>query len=464
MNNSGSSAKGTEQYPVYCALWPLQAMRLLDEKAVDPEVWTDIRDKIDSTPKWKQTRVAVIDTSVAIAHPCLQKSINSELMLDLVSEKWGAFPFAKNTELPDLGLSDSERLVEGNAPAERLLRRLEQRLKPGMSSKNGGLTAEEGWKFSTHGTAIVGLIGGRPCFVAHQPLATSKPVDLPLPFSGVDPFCEIVPIATGFDADPQQLILALLYADMIRADIVVIPRDFPDPRHQTKVASDIREPIKLGKALEHLLKALSEYVPVVCAAGNDGAEKAIYPASLAAEADGIIAVGAVNSKGYTAGYSNFGPQIDVYAPSSDSERFDAEEIRLDDQDRDYDKDLKVPTGNVVDYFSSLNVISTDVPGRYGYNGSRFAVPDINKAVRDYGALFCRFGGTSASAALVSGFISLGMTAGICNKGDGGAAVKHWLLQRCRRTKAGLSVPVWKDQDPWLPPPEPSLDLSSAPKL
>jgi serine protease len=62
--------------------------------------------------------------------------------------------------------------------------------------------------------------------------------------------------------------------------------------------------------------AYGKNVTVVAASGNGGTGAVGYPAAYAA----TIAVGAVDHLGARAGYSNFGPEIDVVAPGGDTYR------------------------------------------------------------------------------------------------------------------------------------------------
>lgn len=82
--------------------------------------------------------------------------------------------------------------------------------------------------FSTHGTCVAGLVGARPALAQLQ-LPTGDIATLPLPYTGVDPMCEIVQISTNFDPDPETLLLAFLYTELIGADVVLMPRTIPDP-------------------------------------------------------------------------------------------------------------------------------------------------------------------------------------------------------------------------------------------
>jgi subtilisin family serine protease len=476
-----------ELYSPYCALWPLQAMYIVNKDANGSVVWTKTKQRIKKAKSFVPTRVAIIDTSVAINHPNLSDAIDRNRTVDFFSTRLGAFPYVggrredgESAKLPDLRLSkaSAEDVAKGNDLAEKLLKELIERLQPGADAIRYVLPAT-GWRFSTHGTAIAGLVGARPVTFPHVPLGNADAVMMELPFAGADPFCEMVPISTNFDPDPEQFILAFLYAELINADVVVVPRDLPDPRPEAGRSSDVggnghsqeaSSNLSAAEAdpwesLERLIEAVSRNRPIVCAGGNDGEDNVIYPARLAGRDNGVIAVGAVNAKGYTAGYSNYGDELTVMAPSNDAERFDVSEVRLDIQDADFDKEMKLRERTLSDNFSHLDVISTDVPGRFGYNGSRFAEPFIRKdkvdAIRDYGSIYCRFGGTSAAAALVGGFISLGITSGALARRSPGDDVRRWLLGKSKPSKTGtvgVPIPVWEDSPshPDLPPPEPKL--------
>jgi len=65
-------------------------------------------------------------------------------------------------------------------------------------------------------------------------------------------------------------------------------------------------------------RAVTAGVTVVAAAGNDGAGKISFPASL----PNVIGVGAVDGRKIKAPYSNFGPELSVVAPGGDIRRDD----------------------------------------------------------------------------------------------------------------------------------------------
>lgn len=424
---------GTETYANYDALWHLKAMGVLDKNNA-PTGWT--------TTAAKPTRVAIIDTSVAATHPNLVDAINPTLSLDLYSARLGSFPFLNATDtLGDLKLNARTTLVSDMPHSSRLLTEFIDRLSAGQDAHYNGIRPMASPMFSTHGTCVAGLVGARPT-IAQKKTHDGRVVDLPLPYVGVDHSCEIVQISTNFDPDPDQLILAFLYAHLISADVILLPRTIPDPlrmtpeisgiamgdatlQHLTQRVAQSDDTLEKWEELASLIVAVSMHCPVVCAAGNANEADGIYPANLATNHNGIISVGAVNAKGYVSGFSNT-DSTTVVAPSNDAELFDRTEVRLDEQRHDYDP-RGVPATNCNDKYSHFDIITTDVPGPGGYSGSAVShVATTDEPMVEFGSYFCRFGGTSASSALVCGFISLGMSTGVLTDRDGPGA-KAWLI-------------------------------------
>ncbi|TYC51320.1 S8 family serine peptidase [Rhodobacterales bacterium] len=501
-----STGDGRQVYSRYAALWPLVSMGLVGAEdggtgadgGLDFELWKSIAD--DAKP----VRVAIIDTSVAIEHPnlnghrtdCRQQPegsdgcdtvIDCSRAIDFGSARLGSFPYygaqrtiaqllsrqrddnwpaSGDVPLPDLDYGCDFDLPESCMLTADLFDALKARLSPGEKALHDTVLPATDPRFSTHGTAIAGLVGARPARVRLASAETRGRTGLP--FSGANPFCSLIPISTSFDPDPEQLILALLYASLAGADVILIPRDFPDPfrtppllEEELRLASE-RVSISnrektLWNELHTLTLALSRHIPIVCAAGNSGDENIIYPANLAAEDNGIICVGAANSNGRIAGYSSRGDAITVFAPSSDGERLDREETRLDLQNPGYPLfPDRIRTANDANEnaFSHRDVISTDIPGRFGYNGSDPVDPYERTGtrhgallLRDFGSFYCRFGGTSAASALAAGFLSLGITADKIRCGRGtaaGIAAKAWLLENTRQLDGGQeNVLFWK---------------------
>ena len=428
-------------YPAHDALWHLVMMGVLTPDHA-PRGW-------DIPAPERPTRVALIDTSVADGHPNLDPALNRDFAFDLFSTRLGAFPWRPEGEaLDDLRLGDSGAVVAGLPHCTSLLVALKARLRPGRMPRIGRVRPATGASFSAHGTAAAGLIAARPArasvLEAHLPGATDG--EIALPYMGVDPTAELVPISTNFDPDPEALILAFLFADLVGADVIVLPRILPDPLRTVPelpdhdiagtAFADAVAPSPLGQLqwemwdeLAQLIVNVSRRRPVVCAAGNSNEEFGIYPANLAADDNGVIAVGAVNARGWPCSYSP-ASGLTIWAPSSDGERFDRAEIRLDVRRHDYDP-TGVPDENANHRFSPFSLIATDVPGRGGYATSPFPGPEPGDGLREYGSYYCRFGGTSGAAALVGGFLSLGMSLGHWSRGAGGIAAKDWLLAQSK---------------------------------
>ena len=344
---------------------------------------------------------------------------------------------------------------------------------------------------------MAGLIGARPRGPSEVRLVSAfhiaddqqpvpeHPEAVGFPYAGVDPFCEIVPISTSFDPDPEQLVLALLYAWLIDADVIVLARDFADPR-RTIDRPDLsdeeilrsypvefsEQELALWDALRELTLTLSRKVPVVCAAGNGSDEPLMYPASLATEEEenGIIAVGARAATGQRAGYSSIGDEpgaVTLYAPSGDGERLDGRLQRLDSADagfRPSDHSALYVSKLGVQYsadgsgrpdgpsiFATQEIVSTDVPGPAGYNSSAYGRPTGMGGILDYRSYYCHFSGTSAACAIAAGALSLAISAGIMPRDPLGSRSAAWLAARSQTTRWALPIfpgTPWRAQHDW----------------
>jgi Subtilase family len=428
-----------DDYPLYDALWHLSAIGLLDagRNAV-----------LAAKPQQKAVRVAIIDTSIAAEHPCLADAIDRERSCDFGSTRLGAFPFA------DAGTADPEKrrlasgILSANSPGYEampavaaLSAELSARVQPGQPALLGIEPAVSAL-FSNHGTAIAGLVAARPTVVKRRvPAALGSAemdlIDQPLPYMGANPHASIISISTSFDPDPEQMILALLHAELSGADVILLARDIADPRRSVPQRPDIIQSIAqvwpdarglaLWDELHSLIIAMSKRIPVICAGGNGNEQGCVYPANCAAPENGVVSVGSVNARGYLTAYSATGATL--HAPSSDGERHDSAEIRRDPRaPEDGQPALREGTS----HFSHLNIIATDVPGRGGYSGSRYANASLPKdVIREIGSYFCTFGGTSAAAAITAGFLSGAIGAGElvlpAARSERGAAAKRWLL-------------------------------------
>ena len=462
----GAPGPGFGFYPSYHALWHLKEIGVVrDLTSFESSAW-DLAEarRAEGAPP---TRVALVDVSVAYAHPNLEHAIAKELMIDFFSSRLGTFP----KPAPDDGrlkaflsqASEKKKLVPAGAVADLFDELCSEFLGEYRRAREANwsdplhVAPATSPTFSAHGTAMAGLIGARPrgpsevrTVSAFHIADDGQPVPEPpeavgFPYVGVDPFCEIVPISTSFDPDPEQLILALLYAWLIDADVVVLARDLADPlrtvdRPDVSDADILRSyPVEfsarelaLWADLRELTLALSREVPVVCAAGNGSDEPLLYPASLASEeGNGIIAVGARAATGQRAGYSSTGDEpggVTVYAPSGDGERLDDRLQRLDSADagfRPSDHSALYVSQLGVQYaadgrgraegpsaFATQEIVSTDVPGSAGYNTSAFGRPTGMGGILDYRSYYCHFSGTSAACAITAGALSLAISAGI----------------------------------------------------
>lgn len=438
---SATQSGHSPTYPAYDSLWHLVTMGVLTPEHL-PNEWEP------TPPSPRATRVAMIDTSVAYDHPNLKDAVNLNLALDLFSARLGSFPgYPADAGLGDLHLGDSTMVAQGLPHCASLLADLTARLFAGQPVSYKGIAPATSQVFSAHGTAMAGLIGARPVAPAGEVTTPPDAAQLVLPYCGVDPLCDVVPISTNFDTDPEALILAFLYADLIEADVIVLPRVIPDPSRTVPELSSYLADDSTGTSLtdavahcpistaereqwEELLELIvriSLRRPVVCAAGNANEEYGVYPANFASDENGIISVGAINAKGWNCSYSPT-RNLTVWAPSTDAERVDRAEVRQDQRRFDYDAET-APVPNVNDRYSYYDLIATDVPGMGGYATSPFPGTDLpaDGRLREFGSYYCRFGGTSGASALVAGFVSLAFSTGRLSRGCGGVEAKAWLL-------------------------------------
>ena len=462
------TARGRGDYTAFHALWHLAEMGVVgDLQAFASEGWDLAAGRLQGKDQ-RRTRVAMIDTSVAAGHPNLVGAIDADLALDLFSSPLGV-PGAHSAFGEILG--DDNRALPEDFPdgAAQLWAKLQDHLRFGPSQAHASpVRAANAPNFSAHGTAMAGLIGARPVACQTEALAPVRVFDpttgtysaLPMgqsvafAYAGVDPFCEIVPISTNFDPEPEQLIVALLYAALIDADVIVLARDFPAPASLAPGAEPgpdavsralgvgiTADELERWTVLEALTLALSKRVPIVCAAGNGAQQQIMYPGSLAAEDNGIISVGARTASGQPASYSPVTDHVTVYAPSGDGERLDRDMQRLDVQGagfnpNDHSQFYRGGLGSFGDPSNTAgagrgthapqDLISTDVPGRAGYNSSPNAqIFGHNGAILDYRSAYCRFSGTSGAVALTGGLLSLALSAGRLTKGGAefGASAK-----------------------------------------
>ncbi|MGO7970292.1 S8 family serine peptidase [Rhizobium leguminosarum] len=443
------------------------AARALPDPLITGTVW----DAIASAGPLRPARVALIDVGVSPDHPNLATRLDREASIDLTTHRYGArvleildtttsfdreerhafFAGLNIAPLGNIGLSNDDRdylsdLVAEYAASEGVLRRL--------------YNPES--LFASHGTCCAGLIVGEPAVVAEEGTPSLPPEGAfygngdelrtsgnrnVIPYFGVDPFSRLISIRTSFEDDVRQFIAAFLYAYHQKADVIVLPRGLPDPKRsivdpknelkadlelwknqdaanlftriavadqggpelEPKAAQKGSNPDRPWHVLKQLILAISRHIPIVCAAGNSGESQLIYPASLAADNNGIIAVGAVTVEGFRSGYSNYGEGLTVVSPSDDGEVFNRHQLRLDRlspfaAQHDYSA---FRTREY--YYSHFSLLTTDLPGIFGYNqGSDpwSAIVPFGTNPGIGGGYYTPFGGTSGASAQVGGLCAL----------------------------------------------------------
>ncbi|MEM8662874.1 MAG: S8/S53 family peptidase, partial [Pseudomonadota bacterium] len=396
----------------------------------------EVKDTVWDGLREEPARIALIDTGVS-DHPNLVGRLRKDLAIDFgtdlggavyrgndpwqtVLQRWGSTdaPPADadrparepRGRLPKLHTAaDFDSLLKdlnvhlGSARHKALVETLIERTAKGVTIRD--IDAQD-QRYPSHGTATAGLLVATPTFTADGEFEPGT-----LPLFGVDPYSELVPIATSFEPEPIQLILALLYAYVIGADVIHMPRGTENPGRAPR--DEPREnfvPTRYGShaegwtMFEAVMIAVSRRIPVVCAAGNQGDDRLTYPASLAADDNGIVAVGAVSALGRRSGYASYGDGLTLVAPSNDSAVYNKHQIRLDPNARGalthrWTIHSRL-AGRYVEY-SHLAPLSIDVPGARGYRGGVGATVPGNRA-----ADFTLFGGTSAASAIVAGVAAL----------------------------------------------------------
>ena len=460
-------AHDDKPYPPYYYLWHLCVLGVLRAERVDgspcPEIVGTLWDDLDAdrgSDAHHATTISMIDVGVGHNHPNLVQ-VDMDRAIDLVTHRYGA---RRRPVVADGDLHPEERLpffqklsIEGldlrpfSMDEQAALTSFVDKLQKSKGVVRMTETLDAA--LPSHGTAVAGLAVGDPGLVFMEDGRIVEPVSLQdfvkerpkgrslsirdnvVPYVGVDPFSKLVPIKTSFDADPRPLIAALLYAYQIGSDVILLPRDIPDP---TRGILPVKEELSSQKPeidsaseatsrdesatrrdwtiLEKLLISVSKEIPIVCAAGNSGESQLIYPACLAGEKEpdgkepnGIIAVGAVNADGCRAGYSNYGRGLTVVAPSNDGEIYNRHQARIDwgnpaTKLHQYGlgSHQKIP-------YSHYTIATTDLPGAWGYaDGSVPYVanlpPENNPGFA--GGYYTGFGGTSAAAGLTAGVVAL----------------------------------------------------------
>ncbi|MCK0140562.1 S8 family serine peptidase [Aliiroseovarius sp. F47248L] len=424
----------------YYYLWHLVSLGVLTpddtQTGFSDTLWDTLAAKAEAMP----STVVLIDVGCSFAHPNLKDRVDPSRSLDFTGTPYGArLATDKDEERKNFaGLSIDGLHLDGLEADERAMF---DEVVQHLAESTGELRAhgDTEAKFASHGTAVSGLIVGGPencCGKDHEP---SKGV---IPYFGVDPFSHLISLRTGFDNDPLQFIAALLYAWHQKPDVIVMPRGLPDPEASivtpkddfkaelqswaNREAADLLHRIAMlaekasphdptapqvsetGRHLWRVVRALfiaiSKHVPIVCAAGNEGESQLLFPANLANRENGVIAVGAVSGQGYRSGYSNYGDGLTLVAPSDDMEVFNRHQLRETPKQLDKIGYLKPDSAMAVPY-SRKGLLSTDIPGSFGYDGAGDDDHDLPADVAQSG-FYTQFGGTSGASALVGGVIAL----------------------------------------------------------
>lgn len=460
-------------YPSYHALWHLERMKIVDDlvsfRSAPWRLAANCLDKIGDC-KTTPTRVALIDTQVEHTHPNLRDAVDQVLMLDLTAGPLGYHTVKFDCLGTTLQADRIALMQKAASAAPHATTDLTKRLFEHIGSQDAGRKGVDEKPASAHGTAMAGLIGARPASaMAHRPGSLSpelKPagtIPVELPYIGVDPFCEIVPIVTNTAPDPIQTKLALAYAELIEADIIVFSATLSDPTKRVTGYGDLHDPsgntgtsdpepghttvvdsakgllqdagakiadvpselLPEWEDLERQFVDLSMRIPILCAAGNSDDGLLSYPARLWTKENGIVAVGARTSWNLRASYSagdRDGMQVTVFSYSGDSEELDRgtdgkNSIRLDPYAAAFGPDA-IKFLEIYDVTETNNnkavedLISTDLPGPGGYNPSDIMKDKANSdAIYDIPSYYCRFSGTSGATAVLAGLLSLMAAAG-----------------------------------------------------
>ncbi len=457
--------QGFEFYDWYHYLWHLIAIGAVrakpggadpddapeyDEEAryeIEPDAWTLLNLPDGVLPGTGET-IAMIDTGVNDKHPNLAPGIKASV--DFAVHPFGAVYAAEppitdaspallaqaNVAQPmNRGLEDplTASLVSTatwnwakgflNAEGDRLIDRLSSGL--GVRHHDAQRSRQ---RYSGHGTACAGLMVGHPAAEdggdGDGGGDSELPDSGPVPYWGVAPGAEILPIVVSAEPTAQQLIFAFLYARDQGVSVIHFPREAADPKRANRYHSDLEEsrydsdPDRqlAWDVFEKILEEVSNEIPVVCAAGNNGYDHLIYPASKADDNNGIISVAGVTYLARRSSYSNYCAEaadckVTIATPSDDEEMYNRHEIRLDREapgwrDHNFMLHLAANPGLEVAY-APQGLLTTDVPGPRGYtDGVLEGLSTEEQENDDRSALYTLFGGTSGASAIMAGAVAL----------------------------------------------------------
>lgn len=401
----------------YRAFWHLEAVGVLDAVRATDGSFSDYRSEVwEMLANAPESLVALIDTGVSDDHPYLAGRIREQIDLTglpMRAPKSGSrdrpFEGMDAHFLTKLGLDDLQ-------PDEfSWLERFCDDVSESVPFDYGAPRSSNRF-FSAHGTSCAGLV------VASSDIGEGKAgngsdegAPDSLAYVGVDPFSRLLSITTTFAPKPETLILAFLLAALRGAEVILVPRGISNEimnDAETGESSSEGSRRQVWRILRKVILAVSEHIPIVCAAGNDAESRLIPPAALAAEnigRNGIIAVGAISYEGIRSSYSSYGEGLTVVGPSDDGEMFNEDQARLDKTDRffaDYPFEETARQTGVREFtYAQPSVLAIDVPGPFGFQDSTGPSGPGESTTQSSGS-FTVFGGTSAAASIVAGVAAL----------------------------------------------------------
>jgi subtilisin family serine protease len=444
--------QGFQCYDWYHYLWHLIAIRALRVVAgsdaqyqLEADAW-DLLNLPEGVLPGTGEIIAMIDTGVNDKHPNLAPRIRPSV--DFAAHPFGATygPQPAPAGAPPNALSQAatpqpmkrglEEPLAASLVGAATWNWARSKLDPAGAALIDELRAGRGVKhrdahisrqrYSGHGTACAGLMVGAPPPEGPQELpdTPSSVDDGPVPYWGVAPGAEVLPIIVSAEPTAMQLIFALLYARGKGVSVIHFPREAVDPRRAHKHSADLEESrydsdarMKLAwDVFKRILEVVSDEIPVICAAGNNGYDHLIYPARKADANNGIISVGAVTYNAKRSSYSNYcrtgaDCSVTIAAPSDDDEVYTRRQVRLDKEsprwrEHNFMLHLARNPGLEVTY-SPQALVTTDVPGPRGYSEGILASLSTEAVEEDdRAALYALFGGTSGASAIVAGAVAL----------------------------------------------------------
>ena len=297
-------------------------------------------------------------------------------------------------------------------------------------------------KFAAHGTAIMGMLCANVAEVELKPgnyegLSTDDDFEetlVELPGLGLAQNSNIYLVALSFDSQPDPYLGAFKkVTELVNSGgdwVIVMPRGIPRPADSNDSANSIWENI------DSEIISLAKKTPFFYAAGNGQETTVTYPGSLfdgENRSDLMFSVGSRNSNNALSSYTAL---ADIYCWSDDAEgiyRNDKGEdiYYLNRLNTDHYEDPVRKLKSQDSDFIANRVITTDVPGVYGYNPSSLKVDHYPIEVQfkvDPVSLFCEFGGTSAAAAVAAAIAARGLSSGAIDLSDA-AIFRHWVLEK-----------------------------------